>query len=88
MKTQGKVERIKLEYVEKVEIPPEFKKYVWEYDDKVYLEVLILRVLTYGSFDEIRKIYELYPDETYKVAFKYPEIKRGVKFWMKKWKNS
>ncbi len=88
MKTQGEVERIKWDYFENVEIPEDLKKYLWDYEDEVYLEVLILRVLTYGNFEEIKKIYELYPEETYKIAFKYPEIKRGVKFWIKKWKNS
>ena len=88
MKTQGKARRIKWDYFNKVDIPEDFKIYLWDYKEKAPLEILILRVLTYGNFEEIKKIYKLYPEETYKIALKYPEIKRGVKFWIKRWKNS
>ncbi len=88
MKTRGKVQRIKWNYSNFVKIPSEFKPYLWEYEKTAPLEILILRVLTYGNFEELKKIYSLYPEETYKIAFKYPEIKRGVKFWIKKWRNS
>lgn len=88
MKTIGKVERVKIQYTEQVEIPQEFKKYFWDCPDgKTYLEKFILRILTYGSFEEIKRIYEKYPKETHHIAFKYPEIKRGVKFWIKLWKK-
>lgn len=87
MKTNGKQERIKWDYFEYVEIPDEFRIFLWDYKKKAPLEILILRVLTYGNFYEIEKIYKLYPEETFKISFKYPEIKRGVKFWIKRWKN-
>jgi len=87
MKVQGKTQRIKWTYFKYVEIPEEFKRYVWDYKEKAPLEILILRVLTYGSFEEVEKIYKLYPEETYTITLKYPDIKRGVKFWVKRWKN-
>ncbi len=34
-------------------MPEDFKKYLWDYEDKVYLEVLIPRVLSYVDFEEI-----------------------------------
>ncbi len=88
MKVQGKSKRIKWDYFKKVKFSYKFKRYLWEYQNTAPLEILILRVLTYGNFEEIKRLYETYPEETYKIAFKYPEIKRGVKFWIKRWKNS
>jgi len=81
------INRIKLEFLESTKIPEEFKIYLWEYKKEVPVEILILRVLKYGNFDEIKRIYDLFPEQTYKIAFKYPQIKRGVKFWVKRWKN-
>lgn len=80
--------RIKWDYFEKIKIPEKFKRYLWDYKEEVSLEILILRILKYGKFEEIREIFELYPDETYKIAIKYPDVKRGVKFWIRLWKNS
>ncbi|MEW6094968.1 MAG: hypothetical protein AB1567_00365 [bacterium] len=77
--------RIKPKYKEFVRIPEDFKKYLWEYEDKATLETIILRVLIYGNFEELNTIYQLYPDKTYEITLRYPEIKRGVKFWIKKW---
>ncbi|MDI6713557.1 MAG: hypothetical protein QMD43_00840 [Thermodesulfovibrio sp.] len=88
MKKERIIQRIKWDYEEKVKIPEEFKIYLWEYEDIAPLEILIRRVLKYGNFEEIRKIYEMYPDKVYKIALKYPDTKRGVKFWIKKWKDS
>ncbi|ACI21689.1 hypothetical protein [Thermodesulfovibrio yellowstonii] len=78
--------RIKWDYFSKVQIPEKFARYLWDYKEESPLEILILRVLKYGSFEEVNAIFELYPEETYKIAMKYPEIKRGVKFWIKRWK--
>ncbi len=88
MSKERVIKRIKWDYEEKVKIPEEFKIYLWEYNEIAPLEVLIRRILKYGNFKEIRKIYEMYPIEVYKIAFKYPDTKRGVKFWIKKWKDS
>lgn len=81
------IKRIKWDYVSYIKIPNEFKMYLWDYEKNAPLEMIILRVLKYGDFKDIRKIYSLFPEETYKIAFKYPQIKRGVKFWIKRWKN-
>jgi len=87
MKTRGPVLRIKWDYFQNVKIPDDFKIYLWDYKEKASLEILILRVLNYGNFKEIRKVYNMYPSETEKIAFKYPNIKRGIKFWIKVWRN-
>ncbi|MCD6221309.1 hypothetical protein J7K25_04040 [bacterium] len=86
-KKTGKINRVKWDYFKEVKIPEEFKIYLWDYEEKAPVEILVLRVLKYGNFDEIKKIYNLFPEETYKIAFKYHQIKRGVKFWIKRWKN-
>lgn len=83
-----KVLRIKWDFTEKVSIPDSLKDYLWEYKDFAPLEVLIKRVLQYGNFEEIKKIFELYPDETFQISLKYPDLRRGVKFWIKRWKGS
>lgn len=87
MKTTGKNERIKWNYYDYVKIPKNFEKYIWDYKNWVPLEILILRVLTYGDYNELMKIYKLFPNQTYKIAMKYLNIKRGVKFWINQWKN-
>lgn len=88
MKTRGEAKRIKITYKQNVKIPEKYRVYFWDNpDDEVYLEKFILRILYYGKFDDIRWLYENYPDETYDIAFKYPEIKRGVKFWIKRWRE-
>jgi len=88
MKTREKLERLKIEYRKKVEIPEKYKKFFWDCPaGSVFLEKYILRILNYGNFEEIKELYNRYPKETFKIAFKYPEIKRGVKFWVKRWKE-
>jgi len=88
VKTTGFSQRIKWDFKKKVAIPPQFKRYLWDYENEASLEILIIRVFQYGNFDEIREIYQLYPQESYKIACKYEDIKRGVKFWIKRWKTS
>ncbi len=80
MKTQGKVERIKWDYFEKVEIPEDLKKYLWDYEDEVYLEVLILRVLTYGNFEEIRKYMNFIQKKLTKLPLNILKLKEGSNF--------
>jgi len=48
---------------------------------------LNLKSFNLWRLQKIKKIYTLFLDETYKVTFKYPEIKRGVRYWIKKWHN-
>lgn len=84
---EQKVFRIKWDFTEKVSIPDTFKNYLWEYKDFAPLEILIKRVLQYGNFEEIKEIFELYPNETFHIVLKYQDLRRGVKFWIKKWKG-
>jgi len=80
--------RIKPTHTEQTLIPGELGKYLWEHKKTAPLEKIILRTLLYGNFEEIRKIYLLYPAETRETANRYPEIKRGVLFWIKRWNNA
>ena len=86
MKVQGNPKRIKMIYKQWVEVPQPFKKFVWDaMDGKAPLESIILRVLTYGKFEDIKRLYEMYPKEILSVIERYPDIKRGVRYWIKKW---
>ncbi|NPB03128.1 MAG: hypothetical protein GXO39_01770 [Thermotogae bacterium] len=85
MRVRGPAKRIKWKYTHKVPVPKEWKVWLWDEGAEAPLEKLIYRVLTYGKFEDIRKIYGMYPEETYELAFRYPDIKRGVRFWMKVW---
>ncbi len=88
MKIKGEPKRIKLKYKEWVEVPEPFKRFVWDsVDGKSPLEDIILKVLTYGRFEEIKTLFKMYPEETYDIAMRYPDIKRGVKYWVKRWKR-
>ncbi len=77
--------RIKWKYTQKVPIPDECKSMLWDEQGNAPLEKLIFRVLQYGNFDELQLIYSLYPQETTDIASRYPDIRRGVKFWIKYW---
>jgi len=88
MNLKGKVLRIKPKFVETIKIPERLKLYFWDCPhSKTYLEKLILRILNYGRFDEIKWLYKKYPKETHDVILRYHEVKRGVKFWIKLWKE-
>lgn len=80
--------RIKWDYFEEVRIRKEFSKYLRDYRDETPLEGLILCILRCGKFEEIERLYNLYPEETETITFKYPYIKRGVRFWIKRWKET
>ncbi len=62
-------------------------KYLWDHRKTAPLEKIIFRVLKYGRFEEIRKLYCLYPEETYEIVEKY-DFRRGVRFWLKRFKNA
>mgnify|MGYP000960760970 CR=1 FL=1 len=78
-------QRIKPGYTEELSIPCGMEKYLWEHKKTAPLEKIILRVLLYGKFEEIKQLFILYPKETLSTSDKYPEIKRGVRFWIKRW---
>ncbi len=85
-KIPQKLLRIKPTYTTTVKIPKEYKTFFWDCPQgKVFLEKFIMRILQYGRFEDLKWVYKKYPEETYDIAFKYPEIKRGVKFWIKWW---
>jgi len=78
--------RIKLDFKQTKKIPMLFKKYFWDCPTgSAPLEKILVRVLSYGKFEEIRKLFVLYPEQVYKVVNKYPELARGVRFWIKTW---
>ncbi|MCM8776869.1 MAG: hypothetical protein NC905_01200 [Candidatus Omnitrophica bacterium] len=83
----GKTSRVKITYRETVTIPEKYKDLFWDCKENTILEKYILRILTYGNLEDIKEVYNKYPEETFDITFKYPEIKRGVKFWIKRWKE-
>ncbi len=88
-RTQPMLLRIKPSYTTTVKIPQKYKSFFWDCPyGKVILEKFILRILQYGSFEEIKEVYRKYSQETLDIAFKYPCIKRGVKFWIKWWREN
>ncbi len=88
-KNSRKPQRIKPTYKAIVRIPKKYKPFFWDCPEgKVILEKFILRILQYGRFDDLKWIYKKYPEETCEIAFKYPEIKRGVRFWIKWWREN
>jgi len=60
-KKTGKINRVKWDYFREVKIPNEFKIYLWDYEEKSPVEILVLRVLKYGNFEEIKKVNNLFP---------------------------
>lgn len=88
MNVQGETERITWKYFQPVRIPETYKKFLWDHaEGTVHLEKFILRILTYGGFEDVRWLYQKYPQETLDVAHRYPHIKRGIKFWLKVWRD-
>jgi len=80
--------RLKIQYKQKIKIPEKFKRYFWdEPSGFTFLEKFILRIFKYGNFEEIKEVYKRYPDECYEITLKYPDIKRGIKFWIRRWKG-
>ena len=73
-------------YRTKMTVPRSIKPLLWdEQSGKAPLEKLILRVLIYGRFEELRRVYGRHPSQTFEMLSRYPEIKRGVKFWIEYW---
>ena len=85
MKTTGPTNRVGWKYLREVLISGEWNMYLWDDKGTASLEILIRRVLTFGDYEDLKRLYSLYSDEIYDTAFRYPEIKRGVRSWMKVW---
>lgn len=80
--------RLKVTYTHKVKIPEKYKIFFWdEPSGFTFLEKFILRIFKYGTFEDIKWLLKKFPEECYEIALKYPDIKRGIKFWVKKWQN-
>lgn len=78
--------RQSLTFTQEVKFPARYKKFLWEHQNqKAPLEKLIIRIFTYGKFDDLKWLYKNYPEESYFLAKKYKTIKRGIKFWMEYW---
>lgn len=82
------IQRRKLDFVQIVKIPERFQNLFWDCKGTTYLEKLIKRVLDYGNFEEIKDIYQMYPKETTQLVFKYKDLRRGIKFWIKLWNSA
>ncbi len=82
------MQRVKIKYTRKIKIPEKYKIFLWdEPSGLTFLEKFILRVFKYGNFRDIKWLFKKFPEECYEISLKYAEIKRGVKFWIKKWHN-
>ena len=78
--------RIPWRYHRRVHLPTAFRSLVWdEHGGTVPLEKLILRIVTYGTFDELSWVYRTYPEETFDLVQRYPDIRRGVRYWVRVW---
>ena len=49
------------------------------------LEKVIMRIFDYGKFEEIKYLYGKYPKQCYDFIQRYPDVQRGIKFWINKW---
>ena len=86
MRTTGEPRRIPMVYKDWVEVPAPFRKFVWStLEGKVPLEDLFVKVLTYGRFEDIRELFRRYPRETRDVMERYADLRRGVRYWVRRW---
>ncbi|NPA42515.1 MAG: hypothetical protein GXO27_00590 [Chlorobi bacterium] len=85
MRITGPIKRIKPRYTQPVSVPPEHKSFLWDEKDQAPLEKYVYRVLSYGNFRDIKNIFVRYPEAAHYVANTYPEIPRGVRYWVNVW---
>ncbi len=89
MKDKDTLTRLKWDYKKRIKIPSACKRFLWDYPDGTApLEMIVLRVLIYGTFHDITWLYREYGREAYRLAFKYPAVKRGVRFWIRRWHDA
>lgn len=82
-------QRIVPRYTEKVAVAKDLQPFLWDHSDGMApLEKLILRTFRYGDFEQLKRVYEHYPEECRDIVSRYPDIKRGVKYWIKEWYGS
>lgn len=88
MKTTGEQKRIIPEYTRKISIPEGFRHLLWDHPNgKAPLEKVVHRLLVYATFDSIKWLMYHYPEVSYKLIFKYSDIPRGSRFWVKEFYN-
>jgi hypothetical protein len=86
VQADGALQRIPWRYPRIVRFPRRYKKFLWDHQSgRAPLEKVVFRILYYGSFDDIKWLYKKYPEEAVTLSRTYPEIRRGVKFWMEYW---
>lgn len=80
------ITRQPIRFKERVEVPREMRQYLWDHPEgSAPLEKMILRVFQYGSFGQLRFIFERYPAACFDIANRYTDVKRGVKYWINEW---
>jgi len=78
--------RIPWIFTVEVEVPDHYQKYLWDYPEgKAPLEMFLVRLFTYGRFEDIRWVFQQYPQQSFNIVSRYPDIRRGVKYWIKRW---
>ncbi len=84
--TAFKTQRLKWKYTRAISYPAKYHKFLWDYSDgSAPLEIYLLRLLTYGNYENIRKLFSQFPQQTYEMIQRLPQIRWGVKFWIRKW---
>jgi hypothetical protein len=69
-----------------VPVPEDLQKFLWDHPEGLApLEKLLLRTFQYGSYEQLKKIYSQYPEQSVGIITRYSDIKRGVKYWIKEW---
>ncbi len=87
MKVRGKAHRVVWRFHERVPIPEGWRKWFWDHPEgTVPREKLILRVVQYGDYEAIHRVYRMDPDAFRDVVHRHREtIPRGVFFWLRVW---
>ncbi len=79
---------LKIKHSRLVPVREEWKPFLWSYQKEAPLEKVIIAVCRYGKFEDLEKLYSLYPEETEETVLRRNDINRGIKFWIKRWKMS
>lgn len=89
MNHQAAPKRIVPRYTEMVVVAQDLQPFLWDHPGgEAPLEKLILRTFRYGDFEQLKRIYQHYPEACRDIVSRYPDIKRGVKYWIKEWYGS
>ena len=83
MRTKGAMERTAWRFKQYVYVPKKHRRYLWDYSTKAPLELYLLRVLSYGTFEDIKHVCKKYPQQCRHIIKNY-SLKRGVRYWVKR----